>query len=69
MNKIFIYARPCVNKEVLMCFSSFFLSTKYPKIDDLLICNEFSSIFCERTNSTLNESRGLSRVNVAEENY
>ena len=70
MNKIFInYTRPCINKDFFMCFSSLFLSTKYQKIDDLFICNEFSSIFCEQTNSTLNESRGLSRVNVAEENY
>ena len=68
MNKIFIYPRPWVNKDFFMCFSSLFLSTKYQKIDDLFICNEFSSIFCERTNSTLNESRGLSRVNVGEEN-
>ena len=52
-----------------MCFPSLFLSTKYQKIDDLFIRNEFSSIFCEQTDSTLNESRGLSRVNVAEENY
>ena len=44
-----------------MCFSSLFLSTKYQKIDDLFIRNEFSSIFCEQTNSSLNESRGLSR--------
>ena len=42
-----------------MCFSSLVLSTKYQKIDDLFICNEFSSIFCEQTNSTLNESRGF----------
>ena len=39
MNKIFIYARPCVNKDffswwrVQLCFSSLFLSTKYPKFD------------------------------------
>ena len=47
-----------------MCFSSLFLSTKYQKIDDLFIRNEFSSIFCEQTNSSLNESRGLSRVKL-----
>jgi len=45
MNKIFIYARP--NKdflhEVQMCFSSFFLSTNYPKIDGHDI--KLSSIF------------------------
>ena len=58
MNKIVIYARTIF----FMCFSSLFLSTKYQKIDDLLICNEFSSIFCEQTNSNL-----LSQVNVAEE--
>ena len=70
MNKIFInYARPCINKDFFMCFSSLFLSTKYQTIDDLFIRNEFSSIFCEQTNSSLNESRGLSRVNVTEENY
>ena len=38
MNKIFIYARPCVNKDFFMItcsavFSSLFLSNKYPKID------------------------------------
>ena len=37
MNKIFIYARPCVNKDffpdVQLCLSSLFLSIKYPKID------------------------------------
>ena len=43
MNKIFInYTCPCINKDFFMCFSSLFLSTKYQKIDDLFICNEFS---------------------------
>ena len=35
MNKIFIYARACVNKDFVHydVFSCFFVSAKYPKID------------------------------------
>ena len=31
-----------------MCFPSLFLSTKYQKIDDIFIRNEFSSIFSNK---------------------
>ena len=63
---LFICNVICVNKDFFMCLSSLFLSNKYQKIDDLFMCNEFSSIFCEQTNCTFHESRGLSRVDVAE---
>ena len=42
---------------------------KYTFFCLLFICNEFSLILCEQTNCTLHESRGLSRVDVAEKNY
>ena len=42
---------------------------KYTFFCLLFIRNEFSLILCEQTNCTLHESRGLSRVDVAEKNY
>ena len=53
MNKIFIYARPCVNKEFFhddvsqLCFSSLFLSAQ--KRSRLVL--EFSFVLANKTNS------------------
>ena len=62
MNKILIYARPCVNNLLMMtCSAVFFVSfPKYPKIDGndkklSRLFSEFSFVLANKTNSKSGE--------------